>query len=117
MLVVGLFAVFPAPTFALFEDSKEAVCEGIQGSSSGGDCTTGGTTLDNLLTTAIQTISVIVGIVAVIMLVYGGFKYITAGGDSNNIQSAKSTILYAIIGLLVVALAQFIVQFVLDKAV
>jgi hypothetical protein len=53
--------------------------------------------------------------VAVIMIIVGGLKYITSGGDSNNVSSAKSTIIYAIIGLVVVALAQFIVQFVLNK--
>jgi hypothetical protein len=50
------------------------------------------------------------------MIIIGGLKYITSSGDSNNITSAKNTILYAIIGLVVVALAQFIVKFVLGKA-
>jgi hypothetical protein len=43
-------------------------------------------------------------------------KYITSGGDSGNITGAKNTILYAIIGLVVVALAQIVVRFVLAKA-
>jgi uncharacterized membrane protein YuzA (DUF378 family) len=63
----------------------------------------------------VNIFSLIVGIVAVIMIIVGGLKYITSGGDSNNVSSAKSTIIYAIIGLVVVALAQFIVQFVLNK--
>jgi len=59
----------------------------------------------------------VVGIVSVIMIIYGGFKYISSGGDSGNVQSAKNTIIYAVIGLVVVAMAQFIVQFVLNKVI
>lgn len=63
----------------------------------------------------VNILSVIVGIVAVIMIIYGGFKYITSGGDSGNVSTAKNTIIYAIIGLVIVALAQFIVHFVLAQ--
>jgi len=74
-----------------------------------------GSTLNNIVTLVINIFSVVVGIVAVIMIIVGGLKYITSGGDSGNITGAKNTILYAIIGLVVVALAQFIVRFVLQK--
>src|SRR5689334_12571760 len=78
--------------------------------------TSGGTAkIQNIVTTVINIFSVIVGIVAVIMIIFGGFKYITSGGDSSNITGAKNTIVYAVIGLVVVALAQFFVQFVLNK--
>lgn len=72
--------------------------------------------INNIITTIVNIFSLIVGIVAVIMIIFGGFKYITSGGDSGNITSAKNTIVYAVIGLVVVALAQFVVQFVLNKA-
>ena len=57
----------------------------------------------------------VVGVIAVIMIIIGGLRYITSGGDSNNTKGAKDTILYAIIGLVVVAMAQVIVKFVLNK--
>jgi hypothetical protein len=47
------------------------------------------------------------------MIIIGGLKYITSGGESSNVSGAKNTIIYAIVGLIVVALAQFIVHFVL----
>jgi cytochrome bd-type quinol oxidase subunit 2 len=72
--------------------------------------------VNGLITLIINLFSIVVGVVAVIMIIIGGLKYITSSGDSNNITSAKNTILYAIIGLVVVALAQFIVKFVLNKA-
>lgn len=73
-------------------------------------------TVNRTIRLVINIISFIVGILAVIMIIIGGLKYITSGGDSNNVASAKNTILYAIIGLVIVALAQVIVRFVLEKA-
>ncbi len=74
------------------------------------------TRFNTIVRTIVNLFSLIVGIIAVIMIVYGGFKYITSGGDSGNVTGAKNTILYAIIGLVIVALAQFIVRFVLGKS-
>ncbi len=71
--------------------------------------------VNSLITQIINVFSVIVGIIAVIMIIWGGLKYITSGGDSGNVTGAKNTILYALIGLIIVALAQFIVRFVLSK--
>ena len=50
------------------------------------------------------------------MIIVGGFKYITSGGNDGNVSTAKNTILYAVIGLVIVALAQIIVRYVLGKA-
>ena len=75
----------------------------------------GTTKVNELITSIVNIFSIIVGLISVVMIIYGGFRYVTSGGDSNNVSNAKNTIIYAIIGLVVVALAQFIVQFVLDK--
>lgn len=63
----------------------------------------------------VNIFSLIVGVVSVIMIIIGGLRYITSGGDTGNVTSAKNTILYAIIGLVIVALAQFVVRFVLGR--
>lgn len=65
----------------------------------------------------VNLLSWVVGVVSVIMIIVGGFKYITSGGSSEKVTSAKNTIIYAVIGLVIVALAQFIVNFVIGKAV
>lgn len=86
--------------------------------NTGGNCagTSGGTDqINNIITTVINIFSLVVGVVSVIMIIVGGFRYITSGGDSSKVGGAKNTIIYALIGLVVVALAQFIVQFVLNK--
>lgn len=91
-----------------FQDSSSTSCEEAAGGS--------GQQVNKLVGQIINIFSIVVGIVAVIMIIYGGFRYITSGGDSGNVTNAKNTILYAIIGLVIVALAQFIVKFVLGKA-
>lgn len=57
----------------------------------------------------------IIGAVAVIMIIIGGVKYVISNGDSAQVTSAKNTILYAVIGLIVALLAYAIVKFVLDN--
>ena len=89
-------------------DPADAVCEG-DGEGDAGD------TLTGIVTTIINILSVVVGIVAVIMIIVGGFQYLTSQGDSGKVTNAKNTILYAIVGLVIVALAQFIVQFVTGR--
>ena len=81
--------------------------------TAGADATT---SVNTIITTVINIFSIVVGVGAVIMIIVGGLKYITSGGDSGNVTGAKNTILYAVIGLVVVALAQVIVKFVLGKS-
>ena len=64
-----------------------------------------------------NTILLVVGLISVIMLVYGGLRYILSGGDSKKVTDAKNTILYAIIGLIISLLAFAIVHFVLNSVV
>lgn len=60
-----------------------------------------------------NTILYIVGIIAVVMLIIGGIKYLLSGGDSKKVTDAKNTVLYAIIGLVIAFLAYAIVNFVI----
>lgn len=61
-----------------------------------------------------NTILYIVGIIAVIMLIIGGIRYVTSGGDAKKVTDAKNTVLYAIIGLVIAFLAFAIVNFVIS---
>lgn len=56
----------------------------------------------------------IIGIISILMIVIGGIKYVTSNGDSNNISSAKNTVQYAVVGLIVAVLGQAIVLFVVN---
>ena len=105
-------------SFAHAQNTTNLNC-GAQGNLTGQNCTpTSGadTTINNTIKRAIQIFQIIVGLISVFMLIFGGLKYITSGGESSGVTGAKNTILYAAIGLVVVALAQVIVQFVLNRA-
>lgn len=116
LLVASMFIL--APSTAGAADIQGSLCQGANLEVGGStDCTTDDPQgkVNDTITFVINIFSIIVGVVAVIMIIVGGLKYITSNGDSNNVTSAKNTILYAIIGLVVVALAQFVVRFVLSK--
>ena len=69
---------------------------------------------DGVFTQVTNTVLYIVGIVSVVMLIYGGLRYVISGGDSKKVTDAKNTILYAIIGLIISILAFAIVNFVIN---
>jgi len=113
-------ALVPATVNAQIQESLECGAElNVDAVTSGAPTCTpaggAGTKLNDIVKLVINIFSVVVAVVAVIMIIIGGLKYIMSSGDSGNITSAKNTILYAIIGLVIVALAQFIVRFVLEK--
>jgi len=121
LILVPTVALVPATAFAASSDIQNSLNCGstldtsTAGSGSNCDVSQGTSGINNIIKTAINIFSAVVGIVSVIMIIFGGFKYITSGGESSNVSGAKNTIIYAIIGLVVVAFAQFIVQFVLGK--
>ena len=61
-----------------------------------------------------NTVLYAVGIISVIMLIYGGLRYVLSGGDNKKVTDAKNTILYAIIGLIISILSYAIVNFVIN---
>ena len=66
-----------------------------------------------IFTTIVNVMLFVVGALSVIMLIWGGIRYATSGGSSSAVTSAKNTIMYAIIGLVVAFLAYAIVNWVL----
>ncbi len=127
-ITLGLLSLVAVPVLVTSSASAEVssnfiqqqLCNGSSGqtdAAAAADCTDGGGTggLDSILRKIIQIFSVIVGFVAVVMIIVGGIKYITSGGDSGNVSGAKNTIIYAIIGLIIVALAQVLVHYVLKN--
>jgi hypothetical protein len=122
LLVVAAAFVFSTGTIAAADDSggdnplKTSACEGLSQISSDG-CNGGGNTLSNTVKVIVNILTTIVGVIAVIMIIIGGAKYVTSGGDSAKVASAKSSIIYAIVGLIIVALAQVIVHFVIHTAI
>lgn len=120
-----LVAVFASSAVSYAaSDSQNSICNGAELNLQTNDPTTNcstttansGDNITGLIQKIVNILSIIVGIVAVIMIIYGGFRYITSGGEAGNITTAKNTVMYAIVGLVIAALAQVIVKFVLAKA-
>ena len=75
----------------------------------------GDDSLGLLIRRIINLFTIVVGAVSVVMIIIGGFRYIISGGDSSGVSGAKNTILYAIVGLVIVLFAQIIIRFVLTN--
>ena len=67
-----------------------------------------------IVTTVINTMLFIVGILAVIMIIFSGIRYTTAHGDKGQVESAKNTLIYSIVGLVVAIIAYAVVNWVVN---
>jgi hypothetical protein len=122
--VLGLsLVVLPAPTIAAPADCStvkgtEAVkcsaCQAEEGAEwVGGKCTkTSSPDVDTTIHNIINTMLFVVGILAVIMIIWGGIRYVISRGNPEDTKSAKNTILYSVVGLVVSVVAFAIVQWV-----
>jgi len=67
---------------------------------------------DGIILQAAGLIAIVAGVAAVMAIIVGGVMFITAAGDSSKISTAKKTIAYAVVGLIIIFLARTIVAFV-----
>ena len=77
----------------------------------------GDTDANPLIVSVVNLLLYIVGIVAVIMIIVGGMKYLTSSGDSGKVTSAKNTVVYAVVGLVVAIFSWVVVNFVVKQFV
>ena len=70
--------------------------------------------VNNIVQTIITILIWLVGVLAVIMIIYGGIIYTTSGGDPGKVKKGKDTIIYGIVGLIIAILAFVIVNFVIN---
>lgn len=111
-VMIGLAAV-PLTPAAVSAQTKPAdeISNGVK-DIGGGD--KGTDELERGIKNVVNVLLFVLGAIAVIMIIIGGIRYATSNGDSGQITTAKNTILYAVIGLIVAILAYAIVNFVLD---
>jgi hypothetical protein len=121
-LVVSGFALLSGSYTQASADaqSQADACQGLSQLNGSATCQTTGpsagqSTVNRIVTVVVNILSWLVGIVAVIMIIISGFKYVASSGDSGRTSSAKTTLIYALIGVLIVALAQFLVHFALNQ--
>lgn len=114
LAAVGIMVAPAVPAFAA-SCSSAADCAQIGADKAGGSGSSA--SIGDIIKTIVNVLLFILGAVAVIMIVIGGIRYTISQGDSNAITSAKNTILYAVIGLVVALLAYAIVNFVIAQFV
>ena len=73
------------------------------------------TAVQGLITDSVNILTFVVGAIAVIMMIYAGFLFVTSAGDANKIATAKKAVLYAVIGVAIIAIAQIFSQFIATK--
>lgn len=73
------------------------------------------TDLPTIIGNVISALIQLVGAVLFVYLLYGGFQYMTAGGDSAKVQKAVQVIRNAVIGMVIIALAYAIATFVIGS--
>jgi glucan phosphoethanolaminetransferase (alkaline phosphatase superfamily) len=69
----------------------------------------------DMVETAINAALMVLGMISVLMIVIGGIRYTTSNGESAKIKSAKDTIIYSVVGLVVAIMAYTIVNFVVGR--
>ena len=106
MIVVAVAVVLPSSALTLQEGAEAARCD---------QCPTDLFGDNGVFKQITNTVLYIVGIIAVIMLIIGGIRYVISGGDSKKVTDAKNTVLYAIIGLVICFFSYAIVNFVITS--
>ncbi len=69
----------------------------------------------SVFSTVLDILSWAIGIISVIVIIIAGIRMITSSGDSKSFSSARDSILYAVIGIVVFAVSQIILYFVISK--
>ena len=118
-IITGLFAIglgvalIATPVSALGEGGAPAGVNAARGDNTPTNLINGDT---SIVKRGINIMLFGVGVLSVIMLIFGGFRYVISGGKKESVTNAKNTILYAIVGLLVAVFAYAIINFILGAA-
>ncbi|MEX0919564.1 MAG: pilin [Candidatus Saccharimonadales bacterium] len=104
VFVFGFLALLPVDVYA--NDLGSASELGIPDNDSFGS---------DQLNNVLNTVFSITGSLAVIFVIVGGFKYVVGSGKPEELQKAKNTILYAVIGLIISLFAMVIINFVISR--
>lgn len=110
LALVGLPVLVASPAYANqnVNQAQQGVNQ-IGGNNAGNSAGSFTTLIENI----INLLLFIIGAIAVIMIIIGGIRYTLSNGDQGAVTSAKNTILYAIVGLVIAIMAYAIVNFIL----
>jgi hypothetical protein len=119
LIAASIFGVVSSARVSAQFDPFENTCEGVTDSTV---CTEKNNNTINplsgtggILVRAARFITLLTGIASIIIIIISALKYILSAGDSNAINSAKNTILYALVGLVLSISGQAIISFVINR--
>lgn len=124
ILLISLLCLTPlylaaAPAgLALNPDAKSQIQCGVNEAAGSSGCGVSGnpsSDLSDLIKTVLNVLSAIAGVIAVIMIMVAGLRYVASAGSEEAVKKAKSSIVYAVVGIIIVAFAQIIVHFVIGN--
>ena len=119
-LAVSGFGVLPVS--ATTQNSNDASCDSFSGVASGVSCGKNNSSPTNLFgnggifQTVINIMLFIVGVLAVVMIIFSGIRYTSSRGDPKQVESAKNTLMYSIIGLVIAIFAYAIINWIVFAA-
>ncbi len=96
-------------------DATTAIKGGADAACGGGASCNTATTLPSLFKNITNTMIFVIGALSVIMIIFGGIRYVISRGDATAIKDAKNTIIYAVAGVVVAIAAFAIVNFVITN--
>lgn len=103
LLILSVFLLYPTNSWAIDLNGEDL------GFPTGAKTDTDG------LTTVLNAVFGLAGALAVVFVIVGGLKYIIGSGKPEELQKAKNTILYAVVGLIISLFAMAIVNFVISR--
>ena len=111
LILLGSIGFLPTPAHAVSPVADSCSSAGASDSSI---CGGANDAIEPFIKAIVDWLLFLVGVLAVIMIVVGAIKYTLSAGDASKMTSAKNTIIYAVIGLIIGVLAYAIVNFVID---
>ncbi len=119
ILIASIFAFsfmfVGVPTPAIAADCSTAAQCMQSGADIAGNGSSNKVSANVLIKRIVNVLLFVLGAISVIMIIFGGIKYTTSNGDQNKVVSAKNTIVYSVVGVIVALLAYAIVNFVISS--
>ena len=112
MCLATVFTAVSPVSLPVYADSRDEAQNGAKLVDGGGGSNQN---LPDIITTIINVMLFIAAALAVIMIIYGGIRYITAHGDEKQVKVAKDTIVYSVVGLIIAIIAYALVTFIFNR--
>ena len=107
--------LLPSSAYAQLSDAAKNLSD--VGNASGQATSTGSSDLPTIIGRIISALLSILGIIFIILIIYAGFLYMTAGGDDDKVKKAKELMIQGVIGMVIIVSAYAISSFVINMLV